>query len=43
MFKLQAVSNYILLMQNVYLLVFMISEQIKIEECIYTKYSSQNI
>lgn len=43
MFKLQALSNYLLLMQNVYLLVFMISEQIKIEKCIYTKYSPQNI
>jgi len=36
MFKLQALSNYILLMQNVYLLVFMITEQIKIMRNVFT-------
>lgn len=36
MFKLQALSNYILLMQNVYLLVFMIIEQIKMMRNVFT-------
>lgn len=36
MFKLQALGNYLLLMQTVYLLIFMITEQIKIMRNVFT-------